>query len=72
MVNEDSVNHISYGGVDLPGQEAVNGDAESNDTPQDGGVRQGKRNRTPREMYMPLIQGKLYALENTRGLDSRR
>ena len=43
MVNEDSVNHISDGGVDLFGQETVNWDAESNDAPQDGGVRLGKK-----------------------------
>ena len=61
MVDEDSVNHISDGGVDLPGQEMVNGDTESNDAPQDGGVRRGKRNRTPREMYVPAMQGKTYA-----------
>jgi hypothetical protein len=61
VVNEDSVNHISDGGVDLPGQEIVNEDAEPNDAPQDGGVRRGRRNRTPREMYEPSMQGKSYA-----------
>ena len=39
----------------------ANGDTESNDTPQDGGVCRGRRNRTPREMYEPSMQGKSYA-----------
>ena len=55
MVNTDFVNHTSDGGVDLPGQEIVNGDAESNDTPQDGGLRRGRRDRTPRDLYVPSM-----------------
>ena len=39
----------------------VSADTESNDAPQDGGVRQSRRNRTPREMYVPSVQGRLYA-----------
>jgi len=62
VVNEDSVNHISDGGVDFPRQEKVNPVAESNDpSPQDGGVRRSRRNKTPREMYVPSMQGKSYA-----------
>ena len=62
MLNEDSINHISDGGVDFPGQEKVNPVAESNDpSPQDGGVRRSRRNKTPREMYVPSMQGKSYA-----------
>ena len=60
LVNEDSVNHISDGGLELPGQETVNEDEDSSDVPQDGGVRRGKRNRTPREMYVSSMQGKMY------------
>ena len=39
-------NHVSDGGVKLPGQEMVNEDVDSSGAPQDGGVHQGKRNRT--------------------------
>merc|ERR1712086_891634 len=47
MVNEDSINHISDGGVHIPGQERVNAVTNSNDPPQDGGVRRSGRNKTP-------------------------
>ena len=48
--------------MDFPGQEKVNPVAESNDpSPQDGGVRRSRRNKTPREMYVPSMQGKSYA-----------
>ena len=69
-VNEDSVNHISDGGVDLPGQEMVNGDTESSDASQLGGVRRGRRNRTSREMHVPLMQVRHMLKENMRGVDS--
>ena len=39
----------------------ANEDSESSDTPQDGEVCRGKINRIPREMYVPLMQGKIYA-----------
>ena len=58
MVNEDLVNHISDK-VDLSGQEMVHEDAESSDVPKNGGVCRGKTHRTPREMYPPLMQGKM-------------
>ena len=43
------------------GQDTVSEDVESSDVPQDGGVRRSKRNMTPREMYVPAMQGKMYA-----------
>ena len=61
MVNEDQVNHVSDKGVGLSGQETIYEDVETSDTPQDGGVCQVKRNRTPQEIYVPAIQGKTYA-----------
>ena len=67
-MNEDSINHISDGEVDSPGQEKVNADAESNDPPQDGGVRRSRRNDTPREMYVLSMQGKSYANEKYDGV----
>ena len=39
----------------------VNEDADSSDAPQDGGVRRGKRNMTPREIYVPALHAKTYA-----------
>ena len=61
MVNEDQVNHVSDKGVGLSGQETIYEDVETSDTPQDGGVCQGKRNGTPRGMSVPAMQGKAYA-----------
>ena len=68
MVNWGSVNHISDGGVDLPRQEMVNAAAESNDIPQDEGGRQSRRNKTPRKMYVPSMQGKSYANGKSEGV----
>ena len=56
----------------LLGQELVNGDVEYNDTPQYGGVCQGGRNRTPREMYVPSMQGKLYDKGKYEGVEFPR
>ena len=63
-VNEYSVNHISDRRVNLPGEEMANVDAESNDVPQDGGVRRGKK-RTAREMYVPAVSTILCHSTNT-------
>ena len=54
-VTEVPVNHISGWGVDSSRQEKVNAVANSNDSPQDRGVRRSGRN--PMEMYVPSMQG---------------
>ena len=67
MVNGGLVKHISDGGVDLPRQEMVNAVTESNDTPQDKGVRRSRRNKTPGKMHVPSMQGKSYASGKYKG-----
>ena len=52
MVNVDSINHVPDGGVQFPGQEMGNQNEEPSDIPQDGGVRRGKKNRIPQEIYV--------------------
>ena len=67
-VNKGSITHVSDGGVDLPGQVTVNEDVETSENPRDGGVCQGKRNRTPREMYVLVMQGKTYTKGKYKGI----
>ena len=68
IVNEDSIDRVSDGGVTFPVQEMVNQDADSSDTSQDGGVCRGKRNRIPHEMYVTVLHSKTYAKGKYKGV----
>ena len=50
------------------GQEMLNQDADSKDAPQNRGVCRGKRNRTPREMFVPALHGKTYTKGQYKGV----
>ena len=71
-VNEDSVNHLSDGGVHFSGQEKVNAVANSNDSPQDGGVRWSGRNKTPGRCMVHRCKANCMLMRNMRGLGSPR